>query len=135
MRGITFGAFDAFHIGHLNLLRNAKIRCDELIVCVSTDEYIRKIKKTEPLYKYQDRHDIVSAIKYVDIVDRQSLHHGKKEAIKDWKPDMIFVGDDWTPETFTGEGLGVPVTYLNYTKGISTTLIKEKYATECRCGK
>ena len=128
MRGITFGAFDAFHVGHLNLLRRAREKCDKLIVCVSDDEYIREIKKTEPLFKYEDRYEIVNAIKYVDYVDVQGLFFTKENAIKKYKPDVIFVGNDWTPETFTGEELGVLVIYLPYTKGISTTLIKEKRA-------
>lgn len=48
----------------------------------------------------------------------------KKKLIEDYQPDVIFVGDDWTPATFSGEGLGVPVVYLPHTDGISSTEIE-----------
>ena len=49
-KGLTFGAFDLFHAGHLNLLRNAKELCEHLVVCVSTDEYIEKHKNKKPYF-------------------------------------------------------------------------------------
>ena len=74
----------------------------------------------------KERMWIVEHNKYVDGVDVQSFLFGKKEAIKKYKPEVLFVGDDWTPQTYTGEGLGVPVVYLKHTDGISSTLLREK---------
>lgn len=126
--GLTFGAFDLFHMGHLNLLKNIKRRCETLIVCVSTDEYIEKHKGKKPIFPFEDRLRIVMAIKYVDDIDEQGLDFGKKEAIERYSPDVLFVGDDWHKETYTGEGLGIPVVYLSYTSDISSTIIAKKLA-------
>jgi glycerol-3-phosphate cytidylyltransferase len=125
--GITFGSFELWHIGHLNILKQASLLCTRLIVCVSDDRYIKKIKGHNSVVPLVDRLEILKSIKYVDVVDVQSLSCGKKELVEKYQPDVIFVGNDWTPETFTGEGLGVPVVYLNRTKGISSTLLRNKY--------
>jgi len=122
--GITFGAYEIFHKGHYNLLMNAKKQCERLIVCVSDDEYIRVVKKHEPALPCHLRKEIVRAIKFVDIVDCQSLDYGKKELVNLFRPDVIFVGSDHI-NNFTGEGLGVPVVYLPRTKGISSTKLKK----------
>jgi len=125
--GITFGGFELWHIGHLNLIKQAKELCDTLIVCVSSDKYILKIKEHKASIPLKDRIELVKAIRFVDIVDVQRLNFGKKELIEKYSPNVIFVGNDWTPETFTGEGLGVPVVYLDRTKGISSTQLRNKY--------
>ena len=64
--GYTTGVFDMFHIGHLNILRRAKERCDYLIVGVSTDEVVRSYKNKTPIIPYEERAAIVAAIRYVD---------------------------------------------------------------------
>lgn len=123
--GITFGAFDPLHYGHIKLLQRAKQQCDHLIVCVSSNEYLKKHKGREERVNLLDRIDALESIKYVDQVGVQDIG-GKKKAIQYWKPDVIFVGNDWTPETFTGEGLGLPVVYLPHTDGISSTQLVSK---------
>jgi len=125
-RGITFGAFELFHIGHLNILRRAKAMCEKLIVCVSDDEYIRKVKKHEPIIRFKDRKKVLESIEYIDEVSPQSYSFGKAAAVKKYKPDVIFVGDDWKGKDWDGAKLGIPVIYFPYTKGISTTKIKKK---------
>jgi len=124
MRGITFGAYEYLHIGHIFLIQHAKAMCDELVVCVSDDEYIRQKKGHDPEFSWHERVTGLSSIKEIDYIGIQSLEFGKKEAIEYFKPDVIFVGNDWEPETFSGEGLGVPVIYLPRTKNISSTKIR-----------
>ena len=63
---ITFGTFDLFHIGHLNILRRAKQFGDRLLVGISTDECNYLKKKKYPVYTQQDRLEIVSSIVFVD---------------------------------------------------------------------
>lgn len=123
-RGITFGAFDPLHYGHVRLFQRAKEQCEELIVCASTDEYIQVKKNREPAVPEMARAVALAAITYIDVVDGQSIEKGKKELIEKYQPDVIFVGSDWTPETFEGEGLGIPVVYLPRTEGTSSTDIR-----------
>ena len=123
MRGITFAALDPLHFGHTRLFKRAKKLCDELIVCVSDDDYIRQVKNREPFIPIEGRLEVLRELKCVDGVDIQTIE-GKKPLVEKYKPDVIFVGDDWTPETFSGEGLGVKVIYLPYTKGMSSTQIR-----------
>lgn len=124
-RGITFGAFDPLHYGHIRLFERAKTQCDSLIVCVSDLGYINENKGRSERVPFEERLKAVASIRYVDIVDVQSLLFGKKEAVAKYNPDVIFVGDDWAPETFTGENLGIPVLYLPHTKGINSSRLSE----------
>ena len=121
--GYTTGAFDLFHIGHVNLLRNARALCDYLIVGVSTDELLRECKR-EPVIPFADRVEIVRACRYADAVIPQATRE-KREAVERLKPDFLFVGDDWYGR-YPGEGLGVRIIYLPYTQGISTSLLIER---------
>ncbi|MBR0230708.1 MAG: adenylyltransferase/cytidyltransferase family protein [Clostridia bacterium] len=124
--GYTTGVYDMFHIGHLNVLKNAKSQCDYLIVGVSTDELVQKEKNKTPVIPFVERCEIVSAIKYVDKVVPQT-NKNKKEAWEKYHFDKMFVGDDWKgtdvwnrfEEQF--KPLGVEIVYLKHTDGISST--------------
>ena len=91
--GFTSGVFDLFHIGHVNILRNAKSMCDHLIVGVSTDELVN-YKGKKPIIPYDQRVEVVRSCKYVDTVVSQE----DMDKFKMWnklKFDIMFVGDDW----------------------------------------
>ena len=125
--GYTSGVYDLFHIGHLNLLKNAKGMCDRLIVGVTTDD-LSLYKGKKPLIPFEDRLEIVRSIKYVDaVVPQDSMD--KIEMCRKLKASMLFVGDDWykTPKWDVIEmalkEVGVSVTYFPYTKGVSSTKI------------
>lgn len=127
--GYTSGVYDLFHIGHLNLLKNAKGLCDHLIVGVTSDELVA-YKNKKAIIPHQERMEIVRNIKFVDAVVPQY----DMDKFKMWerlKFDIMFVGDDWfqTPkwqkfdEAF--KSVGVKIIYFPYTKGVSSTLINE----------
>lgn len=129
--GYTQGVFDLFHIGHLNLLKRAKERCDFLIVGVNSDELVETYKHKYPIINENQRKQIVEAIKYVDkciIVNTLD----KEIAWENLKFDAIFIGDDWKGNdrwAKTEQLLSlhnVKVIYFKYTNGISSTIIKEK---------
>ena len=128
--GYTAGVFDLFHIGHLNILKKAKENCDELIVAVSTDELVEQYKHKAPVICYEERVEIVKAIKYVDMVVPQE-NRNKVEALEKYKFQKMFVGDDWKgSELFMSlepifKERGAEIVYFPYTTGTSSTLIKE----------
>lgn len=125
--GYTSGVFDLFHIGHLNLLKNAKGLCDKLIVGVTTDD-LSLYKGKKPMIPFEDRLEIVRSIKFVDAVVPQD-NMDKLAMCKKLKANVMFVGDDWynTPkwneyeEQFNQNG--IEIVYFPYTKGISSTII------------
>ncbi len=125
--GYTTGVFDLFHIGHLNILRNAKSMCDKLLVGVTSDELVA-YKHKQAVIPFQERLEIVQSNKYVDAAVGQ-YNMDKFEAWKKLKFDVMFVGDDWYntekwqdfEKQFTK--VGVKIVYFPYTKGTSSTLI------------
>lgn len=127
--GYTAGVFDLFHIGHLNLLKNAKAMCDKLVVGVTVDE-LTKYKGKETLICYEDRAEIVRSIKYVDAVVPQE-NMDKLNMCKKIGAQIMFVGDDWYntekwnkyEEEFQKEG--IKIVYFPYTKSISSTKIRK----------
>lgn len=130
--GFTAGAFDMFHIGHLNLIKNAKARCDYLIVGVNTDELIASYKNKNVIVPLDERMQIVSALKYVDEVEVVDTLN-KVEMWKRKKFDVVFIGDDWKgterwikTEADLDNCCNVKVIYLPYTKGTTSTLLREK---------
>jgi glycerol-3-phosphate cytidylyltransferase len=125
--GYTSGVYDLFHIGHLNLLKNAKGMCDKLIVGVTTDD-LSLYKGKTPMIPFEERLEIVRNIKFVDaVVPQESMD--KLSMCKKLKANILFVGDDWynTPKWKHIENdlaeIGVSVVYFPYTKGISSTKI------------
>jgi len=127
--GYTSGVYDLFHIGHLNLLKNAKGMCDKLVVGVTTDD-LSLYKGKKPLIPFEDRLEIIRSIRYVDSVVPQETMN-KAEMCKKLKASLLFVGDDWydTPKWKTIEAelseIGIKVVYFPYTKGVSSTIISE----------
>ena len=125
--GYTTGVYDLFHIGHLNLLKNAKGLCDKLIVGVTVDKLVA-YKHKRAIIPFEDRLEIVRSIKYVDAAIPQD-NIDKFAAWEKLKFDILFVGDDWyqseswraMEEKF--RGVGVKVIYFPYTKGVSSTVI------------
>lgn len=125
--GYTSGVYDLFHVGHLNLLKNAKGLCDQLIVGVTSDELV-SYKNKKAVIPHNERMEIVRNIKFVDAVVPQN----DMDKFKMWerlKFDVMFVGDDWfdTPKWIELDekfkSVGVKIIYFPYTKGVSSTLI------------
>jgi len=128
--GYTAGVFDLFHIGHLNILRNAKSICDKLIVGVSTDELVLDSKGKKPLIPFEQRIEIVRNIKFVDSAIPQT-HVDKVIAWEHLKYNILFVGDDWYGKKMWRryqeklKELNCLIVYLPYTRNVSSTMINE----------
>ena len=132
-KGYTSGVYDLFHIGHLNLLKNAKKHCYYLLVGVSTDDVVVKNKNKTPVFSFEDRVNIVKSIRYVDEVIPQTDYgiKNKIEVVKQNNIDVVFVGSDWkgTEKWNLLESelkkIHCDVLYLPHTDGISSTELVE----------
>ena len=127
--GYTQGVFDMFHIGHLNLINNAKKHCDTLIVGVNSDDLVKAYKNKTPVICQEDRKAILSNLKSVD----ECLIVTTLDKVEIWKRlhyDAIFIGDDWKGNPRweqTAKELavyGVDVVFLSYTEGVSSTMLR-----------
>jgi glycerol-3-phosphate cytidylyltransferase len=134
----TGGTFDLFHAGHVKFLR----RCKEIAgiagkvtVALNTDEFIYNYKKVKPILSYEERFEVLSACKLVDFVVPNIGNADSKPAIEECKPDVIAIGSDWARRDyykqmqFDQDWLdlrNISLIYIPYTKGISSTLIKQK---------
>jgi glycerol-3-phosphate cytidylyltransferase len=130
----TGGTFDLFHAGHVEFLR----RCYELgpvVVSLNTDEFIYEYKGKNPAISYENRKSVLEACRYVDRVVENIGNEDSKPAIEQVEPDLVVIGSDWAKRNyyeqmkFTQDWLderGIGLLYLPYTKGISSTNIKER---------
>lgn len=129
--GFTAGAFDLFHVGHLNLLRACKEKCKYLMVGIMTDEFIKHQKGKLPFVPFEERKEIIEAIKYVDEVVEVDFHNTiKPDAWELYHFDVCFSGDDHANEPgFIWEQsklreLGSDMIFFPYTQKVSSTKIK-----------
>jgi len=127
--GYVPGVYDLFHIGHLNILRNARARCDYLIAGVVSDEMCLLAKGKMPVIPLVERLEIVAGVRYVD----RAIVEYLPEKLDTWREigfTTIFKGDDWrgTPKGDKLErdfvAVGVEVIYLPYTVHTSSTLLR-----------
>ncbi len=127
--GYAAGAFDLFHIGHLNILRQAKAHCDYLIAGVVSDERLIETKGRAPVVPLAERMEIVSHISYVDQVYAETL----PDKLQVWEElgfNTFFKGDDWKGSA-RGQDLeerfgqvGVKVIYFPYTQQTSSSQLR-----------
>jgi glycerol-3-phosphate cytidylyltransferase len=125
----TAGTWDLFHIGHLNILRQAKELGDYLIVGVSTDELIYSYKNHYPVIPFKDRLELIKACKYVDevVVQNTLLEESETSLIN---PNIIVLGSDWKNKFLPGreyiKSSNIQLVYFEYTDSISSTWIRNR---------
>lgn len=129
--GYVQGTFDMFHIGHLNILKNAKSVCDYLIVGVNSNQLIQDYKHKSAIIDEEERVEIVRQIKYVDEAHIVS-NRDKLEALDKFHYNALIMGDDWKNTDFYNKieqqlkEKNVDVIYFPYTKTTSSTILREK---------
>ncbi|MFI6424083.1 adenylyltransferase/cytidyltransferase family protein [Promicromonospora sp. NPDC050880] len=127
--GYAPGAWDLFHVGHLNVLRHARSRCDHLVAGVVDDAVLELTKGRRPVVPVIERAEIVRHIQFVDEVFVET----QPDKIETWRTrpfDVFFKGDDWKG-TAKGRDLerrfaevGVEVVYFPYTVHTSSTKLR-----------
>ena len=124
---ITFGTFDVFHIGHLRVLQRARALGDRLVVGVSADALNLRKKDRLPVFREDERMEIVAALKPVDEVFLEESLEQKREYVLRYRADVLVMGDDWSGR-FDELNDVCRVEYLPRTPAISTTAVIEKIA-------
>ena len=124
-RVITYGTFDLMHYGHINLLQRAKALGDYLIVAISTDEFNWTEKGKKTYFPYEQRKQLVEAVRYVDLVIPEENWNQKLTDAKKYDVDTFVMGNDWEGQFDFLENEGVNVIYLPRTPEISTSKIKK----------
>jgi glycerol-3-phosphate cytidylyltransferase len=134
MKIYTGGSFEVPHIGHFNFLRQIS-QLGMVVVSLNTDEFIEKFKGHKPVFSYEERRAFLEMLPYVSIVIPNTSGSDSKPTIEQVKPDIIAIGSDWARRdyykqmNFTQDWLderGIMLLYVPYTKGISSTIIKER---------
>lgn len=129
--GYTQGTYDMFHIGHLNLIKNARKHCDYLIVGINSDDLVLSYKRKKTIVPIQERVAIIEELKSVDkVIVCDTLD--KFVVVKEMNINKIFIGDDWmgnprwekTKQEMAQ--IGVEVVFLPHTDGTSSTILREK---------
>jgi len=120
---ITYGTYDLFHIGHLNLFRRIKERYDTLIVAVSTDEF-NAIKGKKSAVPFEDRIEMVRSCRFVDVAIPEHHWEQKPHDIRAWDVDAFVMGSDWAGHFDTLNDL-CDVVYLPRTEGVSSSDLKQ----------
>lgn len=130
--GYISGVFDLFHIGHVNILRRAKERCDHLIVGVTDDEYVREKKHCDPFIPFEERYEVLRACRYVDeVVEVPYKYCGVVEAFEKYHFDVQFCGSDyandswWLDQKKWLEDHGSTIVFLPYTETTCSTKIRD----------
>lgn len=124
-RVITYGTFDLLHYGHINLLRRAKAMGDYLIVVLSTDEFNWNCKQKKCYFSYEERKQLLEAIRYVDLVIPEESWEQKITDVQQYHVDTFVIGNDWEGKfDFLKEYCDV--VYLSRTPEISSSKIKEE---------
>ena len=120
MKILTYGTFDLFHIGHLNLIRRAKALGSHLTVAISTDEFNLREKAKTCAQPFAERAEIVRSIRYVDEIIPEASWDQKVKDIVEREIDIFVIGDDWEGHfDFLKEYC--EVVYLSRTDGVSTS--------------
>lgn len=119
---ITYGTYDLFHIGHVNLFRRIKERWGRLIVAVSTDEF-NALKGKKSAVPFADRIELVRACRYVDLAIPETDWAQKADDIRRYHADAFVMGDDWLGKFDELKAL-CEVVYLPRTDGVSSSELK-----------
>ena len=112
-KGITFGAFDLFHAGHILMLQEAKTVCDYLIVCIQTDPSIDRKSKNSPVQSITEREIQVTACRYVDEVMVYETENDLLQILEETEWDIRILGDEYKDKDFTGRDLYLDKCYFN----------------------
>lgn len=124
--GFTCGAFDLLHAGHIVMLKEARSKCDHLIVGLQTDPSIDREEKNKPIQSMYERYIQLLAVKYVDEIIPYDTEQSLLDLLESTRIDIRFVGEDYIDKPFTGNHLPIKVIYTSRKHSFSTTSLRKR---------
>ena len=124
VKGVIAGAFDVYHPGYVEMLKESKGKCDVLIIMLHTDPSIERPHKLKPILSTDERKELLLSIRYVDDVIRYTYEEQLYDLLKMGEFNIRFLGDDYINKPFTGDELKIPIHYLDRSHGWSTSKYK-----------
>ena len=128
IKGVIAGNFDVYHPGYVYMLKEAKGKCDCLVVLLHTDPSLERPHKLKPILSSEERKEMLLSIRYVDDVVRYTYEEALYDLLKVGEFDIRFLGDDYINKSFTGDDLKIPIHYLDRSHGWSTSKFKKLIA-------
>lgn len=130
MIGITFSSFDLFHSGHVAMLKEAKSKCDYLMVGLQTDPTIDRPEKNKPIQSVFERYVQLEGCKYIDEVIPYATEQDLIDILLTYKIDVRFIGEEYQGKEFTGKQLcidkGINIYYNKRQHTFSTTNLRTR---------
>ena len=126
MIGFTCGAFDLLHAGHIVMLKEAKSRCDFLIIGLQTDPTIDRPEKNKPIQSVYERFIQLNAVKYIDRIIPYDTEESLIDLLKSQHIDVRFLGEDYSDKKYTGCDLPIEVQYTSRQHSFSSSALKER---------
>lgn len=128
--GITFSCFDLFHAGHVAMLREAKTRCDYLIVGLQTDPTIDRPEKNRPIQTVFERYVQLRACKYIDEVIPYATEKDVEDILQTYQIDVRIIGEDYAGKEFTGKKIcvdrNIEIYYNSRKHSFSTSELRQR---------
>ena len=128
IKGVIAGNFDVYHPGYVYMLKEAKGKCDCLVVLLHTDPSLERPYKLKPILSSDERKEMLLSIRYVDDVVRYTYEEALYDLLKVGEFNIRFLGDDYINKPFTGDDLKIPIHYLDRSHGWSTSKFKKLIA-------
>jgi glycerol-3-phosphate cytidylyltransferase len=137
--GFIAGTFDVIHPGYIKMFKEAYDNCDYLVIGLHDNPKLERAEKLEPILSYEERYEILSSIKYIGRIYKYTTESELVDLLKEVKPTIRFLGDDYIGKKITGEDLNIEFYYLNRSHGWSATKYKKlihkqlnnDFSTEC----
>lgn len=126
--GVIAGNFDVIHPGYIKMFNECARNCRYFIVFLHEDPTIERPDKCKPILSVDERLEILTSLKMIDKVVCYKTESELYKLLKEYKPDVRFLGDDYRNKSFTGDDLNIPIHFIDRSHGWSTTKFKQLIA-------
>ena len=125
--GFTCSTFDLFHAGHMMMLKEAKTKCDYLVVGLQTDPTIdRPDTKNKPIQSLFERYVQLQSCRYIDEIVPYSTEKELMDILLSYPIDVRIIGEEYKDKHFTGRELDIPIYYNSRKHSFSSSGLRQR---------